>query len=244
MIDDTTQTQASDELPPPASTAGIVSPETYAIQVVGAMNPSIHHPLWYQHHGLLSETEVSGALPSLITSPPFALFTFAGCTIQCRQDQWTIITSDANCRGRILDIAARVFDDLLAHTPVTSFALNNAFHHLLTTEARPALARVLLEGGLPPVPQPDTATFAFAATGPNASRISFRVEPSVSSPVAVFVALESNYPIQSGTGIEFALRPLLERSYDSDLRQAQVYVAALVQTLNSLGGEANASSGR
>jgi hypothetical protein len=229
---------------PPAGTSGLPS-RLHSIIVVGAMNPAIHHPLWYRHHDLLSEPEASTALVSLITFPALARFTFGSCQVFCRQDQWEIRTTDSDLRPRILDIAARLFDNLLPQTPMASFAFNNESYHAITIEAPSALAWILLKGGLPAPPQLESVTFSLEARGPNGSRTSFRIEPSVRSAEEVYVAVESKHSIQRGGGIDvFSLRPLLDRFYDADLKEAQSYATALVQVLNEAEGEKNARGGR
>lgn len=99
--------------------------ELHSIVVIGAMNPRLHHPLWYQGLGLISDEETQAALssPSLVVTSGFAQMGVPSFTIACQETRWEIRTADPSQRARMLEIADKVFKRL-NETPVTLFGLN------------------------------------------------------------------------------------------------------------------------
>lgn len=94
----------------------------YSIVVVGRMNPSIHHPLWYEIIGGLSEAEVACATGVVLT-PEFSRFETSGLEIVCLAGRWQVKTSKDELASRVVEVAKSVFDRL-ADTPIDLFALN------------------------------------------------------------------------------------------------------------------------
>jgi hypothetical protein len=104
--------------------------ELYSIVVIGNMNPHVHVPAWYLHKKLIDDSEYDEATnpkkepgPNLVISfPPH--FKTGQIEVICFQNRWDIKTSLKSNVDRILDIAAKVFDDLLPETQIAAFGIN------------------------------------------------------------------------------------------------------------------------
>jgi len=117
---------------PPRTHAGLGEPmpgsDVYNIVVVGAMNPRIHHPSWYEIVGLLTPEQAQEALtsPATFGLPRLTQLSVPSLrlTISCNEQQWTAQSEDRESIGLLQSITFRVFDELLKHTPVTAYGFN------------------------------------------------------------------------------------------------------------------------
>ena len=102
--------------------------DVYNIVVVGAMNPRIHHPSWYELVNLLSPEQAKEALASSATFglPGIAQLSAPslGLTISCNEQKWTVQTENRERTSLLQGITFRVFDELLKHTPVSAYGFN------------------------------------------------------------------------------------------------------------------------
>lgn len=96
----------------------------FSVVVLGAMNPRIHHPFWYELIKVISEDErkASLALPVIVT-PAAAQFSWMGFTIICTADRWEMRSREEKDLQRVVETAATIFDRL-NDTPVTAFGIN------------------------------------------------------------------------------------------------------------------------
>lgn len=103
----------------------------FSIVVLGAMNPRIHHPAWYELTGMLSAEQVNEAITSndFLVSQPISQFRTPTFGIVCQEGRWEIQTSMDEVRSQMLDIASTVFDKYLSHTPISAFGFNFNFVH-------------------------------------------------------------------------------------------------------------------
>jgi hypothetical protein len=119
-----------------------VEKDTYAVVVLGGMNPRIHHPSWYRLVGLFDqkEAELATQSPLMVITPPVSVIKTQTLTISCQEMRWEISTSEPAEVQRIQEITARLFDDILVHTPVSTIGFN--FNYRRVTIA-PDVARCL-----------------------------------------------------------------------------------------------------
>ena len=105
-----------------------INTSEYSVVVVGAMNPAIHHPQWYEVVGMLTAAEAQDALrgDALVVVPQLAQFQAAALQIQCTPARWQVNTADTEQRGRIIDLAATTFERL-GETPISAYGLNARF---------------------------------------------------------------------------------------------------------------------
>ncbi len=125
--------------------------DTYAIVVLGGMNPRIHHPSWYRFVGLFDKEEADLATTSPLTLiiSPLAQIKTPTLTIRCQDMRWEISTSEQDQVQRIQGITSRLFDDILPHTPVSAAGFN--FNYRRATKAPDVagyLASVLINAPL------------------------------------------------------------------------------------------------
>src|SRR5438045_1287998 len=94
----------------------------YSVVLTGHMNAPIHHPYWYRHEGLITEAEEQEAVKSdkLILLPQLSQFFAGSIEVLCQEGRWEIKTSDSSSADRIRQIAVRLFDGVLPHTPVSA----------------------------------------------------------------------------------------------------------------------------
>ncbi|MGD0680375.1 MAG: hypothetical protein ABSC94_33800 [Polyangiaceae bacterium] len=102
--------------------------ELFSVVVLGAMNPAIHHPLWYEHVGLLTAQERALALasPDLQITPAFSQFSLPRLTINCMQARWAAQTAEEGAFDRVVEIAKAAMDRL-DDTPVSVIGINFDF---------------------------------------------------------------------------------------------------------------------
>lgn len=100
--------------------------QLFSIVVVGAMNPRIHHPFWYRYVDLLSKEEAEEATenPETFCVPLLAQLQTQSLKIVCQEDRWEVQAAKPDLLQRLQDMTAKVFDDLLYHTPVKRFGFN------------------------------------------------------------------------------------------------------------------------
>src|SRR5687767_5676759 len=106
-----------------------MSSESFSLVVAGAMNPSIHHPMWYRIIGLLNEEEADQATQSKNTfcTPPISQVELKDFKIICQERRWEAQTRSESMIARLRALAWTVFDDILKHTPVSALGFNCGF---------------------------------------------------------------------------------------------------------------------
>jgi hypothetical protein len=188
-----------------------INSSEYSVVVVGAMNPAIHHPQWYEAVGMLTAEEAQDAVRggALVIVPQVAQFQAAGLQIQCTPARWQINTSDQQQRTRIIDIAAVTFQRL-GETPISAYGLNERFALTIGSEhaiemlgaqlskgpvdlsfegSRPDFESLAISYGMYPITlegQPNVqrqlkATIARATHGPDAIIVAFNMHHTMAA---------------------------------------------------------------
>lgn len=209
--------------------------QSFSIVILGAMNPRIHHPLWYQQHNLISDAETAEATSEkneLIVLPQLAQFTASGINIICQQARWDIRTNLMSLRARIMEMAARIFDELLPETPVNLYAFNNDFHlKTKVPQVKQAISGRLASAGFQlSLPRIEAASLILSHEGPDKGQVNIRIEGSNRSPSEVFVGTNANHPVT--TAGKFNIRPMLDRDYDADFQSAKLYADNVVKLID------------
>jgi len=207
----------------------------FSIVILGAMNPAIHHPIWYQLNKLLGDDEVKQALTAggLVNSPDVSQFSCSDFRITCMRDRWDIFTTKSELRARMLTIAAAVFVKL-PETPIGLFAFNNDFHlQTRSADVGTLLGKKLsqLHLNLPAGISKESITINMDTPYPT----TFRIEPSPHSPNMVFVAVNTNHPVPSSEAGYFDLTPMLTEFFEKDFAMASSRASAIAQAID--GGE-------
>jgi len=195
----------------------------YNIVAIGAMNPRLHHPAWYQLIGAISSGEADEAASSpVVCVQPFATFRFDDITIACQENRWEISTGKLSARPRLLSIAALVFAKL-NETPIEIFGFNSNFDvETRVRNVRECLTRLLigLDVGLPD--QQDATHFC----GINMRHayddhsIHIRVQPSQLSDDVLFIGYNTEYLTKSAGPGYFDFGKLIAPRFDEHLQMA------------------------
>lgn len=208
---------------------------TYAIVLIGAMNPRIHHPAWYQTVGLLDKDEAEAAmkLPLTLTTPMLAQLQTPKLLINCQDNRWEIRTVELDQVQRIQDITCKVFDELLVHTPIAAAGFNfTTYNETACKDVGMYLSAAAVKSGI-------------GLKGDNAvaAELTLRrrfddhtslviVQPVADNPRAVLITQNFEYPIQ-GEGF-FKLADVFTRRYADDRSQADDQTALIVAAINQV----------
>ena len=100
--------------------------DAHSIVVIGDMNPSIFHPLWFAREDLLTESEAEEADIKLI-HPDITAFSSGWLQAQVTREKFLIKTRDESFFEPLRDLAVGTFS-LLAHTPLRAVGVNFERH--------------------------------------------------------------------------------------------------------------------
>lgn len=112
------------------------------VVLLGDFNPAIFSPAWLARYGVISDEEARAA-EKPVAHPQIAQVIIDHLTITVELNKFSVrMTEDPIVRT--LDIATKVFRELLPHTPIHSFGINYAEHWRTdSAERRLALGRAL-----------------------------------------------------------------------------------------------------
>lgn len=226
------------------------SDKTFSIVVIGAMNPAIHHPAWYQSIGLISEDECSSAVGTskrrqtgtvlsysteeAVCTPVFSQFTAGPIRVACIPENWSVTTIERGMLNRAEHICLKVFE-ALKHTPVSSFALNFLFHkqtRLKNVGERFAnLASQLPLGVVFEESASRSAKIHFVSSAGDRV-VNVAVEPSVRGNDRVYVGVTCAHTIQA-KGF-FDLDQYLVPAMKRDSQDANDLVSRVVDAVNAM----------
>src|SRR5262249_37769702 len=99
--------------------------DAFSIVVLGAMNPPIHHPVWYGDAGILTRAEADEALrlPGFACSGEIAEFTLPDLRMISTRSRWSVTTTRSHTLDRILNMAVLTYEEL-RDTPVSTLGLH------------------------------------------------------------------------------------------------------------------------
>lgn len=202
------------------------------------MNPRIHHPSWYRLVGLFDEEEADIATKTTGTliTPPLSQVQTPRLMIVCQDDRWEIRTSDSNEVSRLQDIASKIFDEILPHTPVTAIGFNFVLRR--ATEAEDVGGYLATSLTNTPLGLRDTAAVSAELT----LRRSFEdrivvvsIHPAPEDKQSLLVA--SNYEYRFRGEKIIKLGELIARRYGIDKTDAEEQTALIVEAINSSVGD-------
>lgn len=198
--------------------------DNYSIVVLGNMNPSIHHPLWYQRLELVNDEEVTSALDSdnTLCTPTVSHIAFPEFSIKCQRDRWEINTAKRENCERLSNIASEVFQ-ALDHTQLSAIGINVSLHIDTQIDNVPDYLATIVEStglSLPDKQEPRTATLQYQV-GADERRRTIKIEPSVLDTNKVFVGQNIHYDIeQQGITGYFDFAELLRPRFIPDCDEA------------------------
>lgn len=189
------------------------------------MNPLIHHPEWYRHLGLLTGPEVDAALtnPSTICSQPVANMVLPSLVITCQLERWEIQSPDPAQKGRLLDVATKVFE-VLGETPIRAFGFNFNFEYPTGMENVDSYLSTLL--ATLPLSMEGGTWASFSWRRDEADRQTNAVlSPAKKDHAAFLLTNNFHYPIRAQG--KFDLTPLLRSHFDGDAAEAEARLSSV-----------------
>ncbi len=213
--------------------------ETYTIVVLGAMNPAIHHPGWYQLVGIMTPEEAEEAHKdaAAFSSARVSQFSFGSITVTCDPSRWQVQTNDQKELPRAVSIAEKTFQ-ILYHTPVSVFGLNFMYHRpTKLSKVNNALARLV--EGLPlelsasrNEERAAKLTYEHGAAG-RIMRIA--IEPSVRGESLVYIGINVDHRQPVLTEGEYKQWDLkLDEHFPRDFADAKRQLASILDAVNRL----------
>lgn len=110
--------------------------------LVGSVNPAIFSPYWLRQCELVTDQEAAAAEVGLI-SPEATQILVADFQLIANRDRFQIETTVAPW-VRLLDFAAKLFGEVLPHTPILQLGINRTVHFKVKNEeVRNAIGRKL-----------------------------------------------------------------------------------------------------
>ena len=208
-----------------------------SIVVVGAMNPALHQPNWYETAGILPPEEVASLdISSVAITPLTSQFSTKGFRVTCQQQRWDIGTVNPEFIDRLPQIVNDTFHKLY-ETPLERYGLNFNFHrkvgpNLHVGSIMSHLAQIGLFGLAYEAPN----TVSITHLSPQGRRTTqIQIAQSARDPSMVYVAFNADYKIEEQG--YFELGDLIKSHFSDDKAEAEEVVARIVKTLvQSIGG--------
>lgn len=205
----------------------------FSIVVLGAMNPSIHHPSFYLSIGAISKGAAEKALrsPTVLCTPQAARFDLNDISMICMLDRWQISSSNESDLAEITDIAQRVMKTLY-HTPVASFGFNL---DLVVSSVRPIAPTLAKLARTLPLSFEDRESASASFIYSHSSEFSLfrRKVTSTVSAMDNQLSLRNNYHYDVTTKENFDLDDIIKGRLPVDLDEAK---RQLTETFTALAG--------
>jgi len=204
--------------------------------VAGAMNPAIHHPSWYQIADILSEEEVTKASESgvVVVSPQVASFNVGQISITCIPARWQIQATSESDFPKIAEITERTFKALY-HTPISAFGINFMHHRVVRYEnvvgELGKAVRSLELGFIHEAAKPEAGKLTYE-TSTGDKFVTLRLEPSVSGPNQVYVAIHIERRFMPADPTKFVQFDLKAKEWAAeDLNDAKEQLASVLKSI-------------
>ena len=212
----------------------------FNIVVIGGMNPKIHIPPWYRHVGLINEEEMNHALekPVVAINPEGMVFFvhLSDITIACREFRWEIRTTDLSKISRTKEIASKVFDEYLIHTPISQLGFNFIFTQ--STSKKNSSYTLAKSVSSMPLGLPSDALLSgeFILTQLDSGRrIQTGVTPLNDNKIQIAINFEYAFepPLENPNKIiNFRLGDIIEKRHTPDMGEATTIRDRITQSFN------------
>jgi hypothetical protein len=212
----------------------------FSVAVVGAMNPSIHHPAWYRLTEILTPEETQSAETSgtTLVTPQISQFSTQSITIVCEAARWQVHTTERSKMERVREIASKTFT-VLDHTPVSAYGFNFNCHQATDLkDVKAVLARFIesLPLGLEAEPADRRSGKINYQVARSGRVLTTNVEPSIKGDNMVYVAVNADHRIPTPPPSDFKqfdLAALLNENFPIDHKDAEHQLASILAALNS-----------
>ena len=223
-----------------------------SIVVCGNLNPSIFTPAWFEMHGLLPRGAADEAEVNVI-HPQVTDFKFDWLRIQVNTTRFLAESVQAP-EIRLLDLVARVFKEILSHTPLTVFGINRQVHFLAHSfQARDRLGRLLApvepwgdwaknlgpdgkKGGMTSLTMTEIAIEGRS----NGDLLNVTIEPSQrigNGRLGVYIRVNDHYTAGRSTGYETAdnLINALQENFEPSMKRANAIIDHIMRSAERMG---------
>lgn len=210
--------------------------DTYAIVILGGMNPRIHHPAWYQLVGLIDNDEAEQAtkLPSIVLTQFMAQFDTPELVIVCQDNRWEIRTSNAAKIERIKFIASKLFDEVLPHTPISAAGFNFTYkRQARKQDVGKVLADVVIGSplGLKPDHQVAAELILRRAFDDHTAMVSIQPIAGEADSVVLFFNFEYTFKAE-GAFKSFKLADTITGRHEIDKLESEEQAAQVLEAIN------------
>ena len=212
--------------------------ESVTIVVVGNFNPAIFSPAWFALQGLLPRSVAENA-ELLINHPEITDFKAESLRVTTTQDRLSVQTQSVP-HVKVCDLVARMFTELLPHTPLKCLGINRNVDFLVKDKKEmDRIGRALAplepwgelgkqlgfheeQGGMTTLTMTRNAPDGRAA----GDQINVRVEPSKSlannGKIGVFVGINDHHTLTETTAQETApkLMKALKDNFNPSLKRS------------------------
>ena len=191
-------------------------------------NPKIFHPAWFSNHELIGEHECNETNVEVIHSD-IALFSFEWMRLQVTRDRLDLSTTQEPFFEVIRDLAMGTFQ-VLEHTPVTMFGINQQLHFKMENEEawhnlghklapKEDWLKVLKNPGMQRV------SIKSARSDEYKGNIIVTVEPSSKIKNGVYIGINDHYEldVEEGTSATPQLLNILQNNWES-MRQSSLLI--------------------
>lgn len=205
--------------------------EGVSIVLLGSFTPTIFHPAWFAHHGLIRTEEAENA-EQVVAFPDLATFAAAWLTIRVTSERFEASTADAAHFEALRDVVLGTFR-LLEQMRFDRMGLNRSMHCRTPSEGH------YVEIGHRLVPNdpwkrilenPRTRSVAVEGTqlrGEERVKVTVKVEPSTRvSDFGVYIATNEHYEM-TGTDAGRRLMMALQRNWE----EAQIAARQVAERL-------------
>lgn len=212
----------------------MVEKSLFSIVVIGNMNPSIHHPTWYQLTNIISKKEETFAIENkdLVCTPQFSKLITYNYRIHCVTDRWEILTEDEKKSDLILKVAADTFKHL-SETPIIAYGFNFNFQRETKCKNIGEIASKLminLNIGFPD--SLGTSTFSYSWIE-SQRRTSVTIKPTKNLNNVISVSINMHYDIKdmlsTSQKVRFELDDFLTKYYSDDKNDAYSIVSDIIK---------------
>jgi hypothetical protein len=107
----------------------------WSIVLLGGFNPSIFHPAWFGHHGIISAEDVGAAETQIVHAEVASMLLGNQLKVICERERFQAETAFAP-EIRLLDLVSKVFGDVLPHSKIRSFGVNKSVHFRASSNER------------------------------------------------------------------------------------------------------------
>jgi hypothetical protein len=218
----------------------LIEPEVTQLSVVllGNFNPTIFQPAWLARHGVITEKAAETAAITVI-HPDVVIFAVQDLfTLHVERERFSISRASIPWVF-VSDFVAKIFGDLLPHTPVSKLGINLVVHFDAGSQAK---RDEIGERLAPPAPWGEWGALAASGEGMRrgglrsltmiqknvsdrpAGWVQAKIEPSIlvrGGVTGIFMEINDHYELVGQSEDARAIVAILQEKFDSSVRNSE-----------------------